>query len=134
MDMGSRPASNPENVIMLHQHTSTPVAVLSPDWALVRDGVSPRLQFRCQQVSNQIQRLLPDADVSVRHRFGNISKVYATLAGQTAAIELQSTGGDVLYRATDALGEPLSAFECPLDRMSFGGPCEEAAAWLRRAS
>ncbi len=118
---------------MLNAHT-TPVAYLEPDWNLVRDGVSPRIQFRCQQVATALQALLPDAEIDTHHRFGGISKVYASFGGRTAAIELQSSRGDVLYRAVNGLGEHLSDYEDPVDRMSFGGPCEEAAAWLRRAS
>ncbi len=114
-------------------NTIARVAYLEPDWSLVRDGVPPRLQFRCNQVSNELQRLLPEADLCTRHRFGGISKVYATLAGRTAAIELQSSRGDILYRAVDIVGEHLSAYEDPIDRLSFGGPCAEAAAWLQRA-
>ena len=101
--------------------------------SLVKDGVTARMQYRCGQVSNALQRCLPDSDISIRHRFGSISKVYATFAGRTAAIELQSTRGDTLYRAVDGLGEPLSDYDDPLDRLSFGGPVEEAVAWLRRA-
>ncbi len=116
------------------QHATVPVAYLEPDWNLVRDGVSPRLQFRCNQVSNEIQRLLPDADVCTHHRFGGISKVYVSLSGLTAAIELQSSRGDVLYRAVDGLGEPLSDYDDPVDRLSWSGPVEEVVNWLQRAS
>ena len=118
---------------MLHQNSFTPVAVLQPDWNLVRDGVTPRMQHRCNQVRDAIQALLPDADLDIRHRFGGVSKVYASLAGRTAAVELQSSGRDVFFRAVDAFGEPLSDYEDIVDRMSFGAPCEEAAAWLRRS-
>lgn len=117
---------------MLHAHPT--VAVLSPNWDLVRDGVSPRIQFRCQQVATALQALLPDADIDTHHRFGGISKVYTSFGGRTAAVELQSSRGDVLYRALDGLGERLSAYEDPIDRLGFGGPVEEVASWLQRAS
>lgn len=116
----------------MNQISTATVAFLNPDWNLVRQGVSPRIQVRATQVVARLADMLPTAKIATRHGFGGISTVVVCLNGKSSGVELQSTRGDIFFRAVDDLGEPLSDYECPVDRLSWDGPCAEVAAWLER--